>query len=142
MNENIQALLDKLSEDEELLAKFEACETIDEIYELATGIVGGYTKDELWEALKSLNAAEEGDLSDEALAEVSGGGLIKNVWKGVKKGAKTAGKAVSSAAKTVYKPISPVVKGVVDVVKIELDGTAEVLESAADGVKKVRDWID
>ena len=146
MNENIQALLDKLGEDEELLAKFEACETIDEVYELATGIVGGYTKEELWEALKRLNTAEEGDLSDEDLAEVSGGSIIKTVWKGVKKGAKTAGKAVSSAAKTVYEPVGELVTGVgkfvVDIYTGKSDKTANVPESADDGVETLHKFVD
>ena len=122
MNENIQALLDKLSEDEELLGKFEACETIDEIYALATGIVDGYTKDELLEALKSLNAAEEGDLSDEDLAEVSGGNIFKSAWKNVKKGAKKVGKAAVKVGKTV-----------VDTVESGLD-------VVNDGIDAIREW--
>ena len=146
MNENIQSLLDKLSEDEELLAKFEACETIDEIYELATGIVSGYRKDELMEALNSLNSAEEGDLSDDELAAVSGGGFFKSAWKHVKSGAKTAGKAVSSAAKTVYEPVNELVTGVgkfvVDIYTGESDKTANVPESADNGVETLHKFID
>ena len=73
MNENIKALLEKVSGDEELLAKFSACSSVDDAFELAKGIVGGFTKEEFVEAMTALNAADAGDISDEDLAAAAGG---------------------------------------------------------------------
>ena len=73
MNENIKALLEKVTGDEGLLAKFSACGSVDEAFELAKSIAGGFTKEEFLEAAKALSAAADGDISDEDLATASGG---------------------------------------------------------------------
>ena len=73
MNENIKALLEKVTGDEGLLEKFSACGSVDEAYELAKGVVGGFTKEEFLEATKAFSTAADGDISDEDLATASGG---------------------------------------------------------------------
>ena len=73
MNENIKALLEKVSGNDEMLAKFSACKSVDEAYELAQGLVSGYTKEEFIEAMTALDAAENGDISDADLAAAAGG---------------------------------------------------------------------
>ena len=73
MNENIKTLLDKVSEDEALLAKFSACKSVDEAYELAKELVGGFTKEEFTEAMAALSAADGADISDQDLAAAAGG---------------------------------------------------------------------
>lgn len=73
MNENIKALLEKVSGDEGLLAKFSACKSVDEAFELAKELVGGFTKEEFVEAMSALNEADSGDISDGDLTAAAGG---------------------------------------------------------------------
>ena len=75
MNENIKVLLQKIAEDESLTAKFKACQNVDEAYAVASGVADGFTKEEFVAAMKELkaSAANNGDLSEEDLAKMSGG---------------------------------------------------------------------
>ena len=73
MNENIMKFLVKVSESEELQAKFAALATPEEAYELAKTIQDGFTKEEFLEAAAEIAAEADGDISDEALATAAGG---------------------------------------------------------------------
>ena len=129
MNENIKILLDKVSGDEALLAKFSACKSIDEAYELASSLVSGYTKEEFVEVMNALNATDDADISDEDLAEAAGGATsfvsrdpsggpitksvaksITVVSKSVVKSAKEASKFSEEVSKSVAKTASKVSK--------------------------------
>ena len=76
MNENIKALLEKLSKDEAAVAKLQAIKDPDEAYALVSSIQGGFTKEEFIEAIKSLKDAGEGELSDDEIAAAAGGGSM------------------------------------------------------------------
>ena len=73
MNENIQALLQKVAESEELQSRFAKVSTPEQAYEIAKEIQGGYTKEEFLEAAKALAEAMDEDISDEELASAAGG---------------------------------------------------------------------
>ena len=73
MNENIQELLKKIADSEELQAQFGKFETLDDAYELASQIQQGFTKEEFLDAVKVLNEAADDDISDEELAATAGG---------------------------------------------------------------------
>ena len=73
MNENIQALLQKVAESEELQSRFAKVSTPEEAYEIAKEIQGGYTKEEFLEAAKALAEAMDEDIGDEDLASAAGG---------------------------------------------------------------------
>lgn len=73
MNEGIKAFLDRLTEDAELQSKFSGASTPEEAYELAKSVGGGFTMEEFMEAARAIGEAEDGDISDEALASVAGG---------------------------------------------------------------------
>ena len=111
MNENIKILLDKVSGDDALLAKFSACKTVDEAYDLASSLVGGYTKEEFCEVMTALNAADDADISDEDLAEAAGGNVetmlspidSKQVVNSVVDSVSAASKSVVQSAKQVSK---------------------------------------
>ena len=70
MNENIQALLQKIAESEELQGRFEKVSTPEEAYEAAKEIQDGFTKEEFLEAAKALSEAMNEDISDEELEEL------------------------------------------------------------------------
>ena len=73
MNENIQALLQKIAESEELQSRFAQAGTPEEAYEIAKEIQGGFTKEEFLEAAKALAEAADEDIGDEDLASAAGG---------------------------------------------------------------------
>ena len=73
MNENIQALLQKVAESEELQSRFEKVSTPEEAYEIAKEIQGGYTREEFLEAAKALAEAANDDIDDADLAAAAGG---------------------------------------------------------------------
>ena len=73
MNENIQELLKKIADSEELQAQFGKLDTLDEAYELASKLQQGFTKEEFLDAVKVLNEAADDDISDEELAATAGG---------------------------------------------------------------------
>lgn len=75
MNENIQMFLQKLAQDPEVIAKFNATRDPDEAYALASSLQDGFTKEEFISAMTQVSAAlENQDLSDEDLEKISGGG--------------------------------------------------------------------
>ena len=74
MNDKIRVFLQKLAEDSELAAKFKACRTVDEAYEVACSVADGFTKEEFIDAMKLLHAAANGGVSDEDLGKYAGGG--------------------------------------------------------------------
>lgn len=121
MNENIQALLNKLSEDGDLLAKFSACESLDEAYELVSGCVSGISKEEFGEAVSKILQAGEAELSDEELAGISGGGLFKKIGKLI-------GKTVSDSAKFVIRTGETVAE--------------KTVENAVESVKIIHEWAN
>ncbi len=79
MNENIKLLLDKVSKDEALQAKFKDVKNPDEAYKVATSIQGGYTKDEFIAAMKDLRSKASKDLSDDDLEKAAGGDLAQDI---------------------------------------------------------------
>ena len=123
MNENIKALLEKVSGDEGLLAKFSACKSVDEAFELAKELVGGFTKEEFVEAMSALSAAEDADVSDADLSEAAGGedNFVEISAKSVSKSVVGLSKSVASISKDVYdaftKPVNVVDKSVKSVAK-------------------------
>ena len=85
MNENIKLLLEKLGKDEAALAKLQAITDPDEAYALVSTIQGGYTKEELIETMKKIQAAGDGELSDEEVSAAAGGtstieAITTSVW--------------------------------------------------------------
>ena len=73
MNENIKTLLTKITESEELQAKFAGLDTPEKAYELAKTLQDGFTKEEFLEAAKEIAEAQTEDISDEELAAAAGG---------------------------------------------------------------------
>ena len=73
MNENVKALLTRIAESEELQAKFAELDTPEKAYEFAKSLQDGFTQEEFLDAVAALNEADEGDISDEALAAAAGG---------------------------------------------------------------------
>jgi len=73
MNENIQKMLELLSQDEETQKKLSAIHDPEEAYELVTSIHGGYTKEEFIETMTMINAQLNQDIDEEDLAKTSGG---------------------------------------------------------------------
>lgn len=72
MNENIQALVKRVMENEELQSQFEKLETPEEAFELASKLQDGFTKEEFLEAVKGFAAFNE-DITDDELAAIAGG---------------------------------------------------------------------
>ena len=77
MNENIKKLMQKVAADESLQAKMKSFTDIDEAYEFASSIQDGFTKEEFTDIMKKLSEkmSDNGELSDEDLASVAGGGV-------------------------------------------------------------------
>ena len=73
MNENIRVLLEKVSEDQELQAKFSQIRDPDEAYALASSIQPGFTKEELIEAMTAIRDSMNEDLTDDDMAKSAGG---------------------------------------------------------------------
>ena len=95
MNENIQKMLELLSQDEENMKKLAAIRDPDEAYALVTSIHGGYTKEEFIEAMTALNEQINQDIDVEDLSKVAGGDASNKVVTHLATG------AVLSAAGTV-----------------------------------------
>ena len=75
MYENIKEFLKIISADEELQAKMQKAQNIDEAYSLATSVKDGYTKEEFLEVMQKLQAAAQyGELDDKDLLAAAGGG--------------------------------------------------------------------
>ena len=138
MNENIQILLEKVSGDEALLAKFSACKTVDEAYELASSLVSGYTKEEFVEVMNALSAAEDADISDEDLAAAAGGdageAMKLSLFGSAVKTSVEISKTVVKSAKVISEEVpKSVVKSAREVSKF----SEEVSKSVAKSVSKV-----
>lgn len=146
MNENIKALLEKVTGDESLLAKFSACGSADEAYELAKSIVGGYTKEEFAEAMAALSAANDGDISDEDLSEAAGGvdpaltgfgqisELVKDTASEVADSVSEAATKVADSAVAVSEFISN--SEILDVTKKSISKSASAVSNYVEEVSK------
>ncbi len=139
MNENIKKLLDKVSGDEALLAKFSACKSIDEAYDLACTLVDGYSKEEFVKVMTTLNAIEDGDISDEDLAAAAGGDVgdfvdnyasyLSIIGESVKSSV-WASKSIVKSAKVVSEEASKsIVKSAKEVSKLTEDAAKSVAKS-------------
>ena len=89
MNENIKLLFEKLGKDEAAVAKLQAITDPDEAYKFVSAIQGGYTKEELIEAMSQLKGAGDGELSDAEVAAAAGGtstaeAISTSIWTAVK----------------------------------------------------------
>lgn len=73
MNENIRLFLEKMSEDQELQAKFSQIKDPDEAYALASSIQPGFSKEEFITTMTSIRDAMEENLTDEDMAKSAGG---------------------------------------------------------------------
>ena len=73
MNENIQKMMELLSQNEEAMKKLSVISDLDEAYALATSIHGGYTKEEFIEAIKASDDCIDQDMETEDLSKVAGG---------------------------------------------------------------------
>lgn len=148
MNENIKVLLDKVAGDEELLAKFSACKSVDEAFDLARELVGGFTKEEFVEAMTALSAADEGDISDEDLTAAAGGSVSEavsqvkdsivdtynKVTNSINKVSEAVSNSVFDSAKVVSKSIG---KSMTEVIKSIGDAPSAVTNSVTKSVSEV-----
>ncbi len=73
-NENIRKLLEKVSANPELQARFAKIRDTDEAYKLAVSVQDGYTKEEFVTEVKKLYTEATKDLSEEDIARLAGGG--------------------------------------------------------------------
>ena len=135
MNENIKVLLEKVAGDEGLLAKFSACKSVDEAYELAKELVGGFTKEEFVEAMNALNAADDGDISDEDLNAAAGGS--NPVWESIKDVAQTIQKVTNSVNNFSEMIGQPVVNSVNAVTKSAVKSAEQVSKSVVKSAEEV-----
>ena len=142
MNENIKVLVEKVSGNDEMLAKFSACGSVDEAFELAKGIVGGFTKEEFVEAMTALSAADDGDISDDELAGAAGG---EGEWN---EGLSIISEAITDAEEAVTLPVvfdsiskvtdpvgESIVKSATEVSK-SISKSADVISKSATEVSK------
>ncbi len=91
MNEKLMILLEEIQKNEELQEKLRGCNNIEEMYEVSTKYVDGYTMEELKTSLSIANSNLSEELSDEDLEMVAGGSkgnigkMIKNPpkWKDI-----------------------------------------------------------
>lgn len=89
MNENIQKLMKKVSENPEIAAKFSGLTDPEEAFKLASSIQDGFTKEEFMAAVETVKATmeENKELSDEDLNKVAGGDVsdvMETIWVSVK----------------------------------------------------------
>ena len=71
MNENIVQFLKLVEKDSALAAKLSAMKDPEEVFALASSIQGGFTKEEFVEEMDRIN---RGEINDDDLAQLSGGG--------------------------------------------------------------------
>ena len=74
MNENIRAFLEKLGADEDLQKRFAQIRDPEEAYRVASEVQGGFTKEEFLTEMTKMKESLEENLTDEDLAQSSGGG--------------------------------------------------------------------
>jgi predicted ribosomally synthesized peptide with nif11-like leader len=94
MNENIKLLLEKLNEDESIVAKLKEIKDPDEAYALVSSVQGGFTKEEFIDAMMKLGNADSNELSDEEVAAAAGGLSTSDIIR------KTKSIALTSAVST------------------------------------------
>ena len=111
MNENIQIMLQKLSDDEETLKKLTAIHDPEEAYALVSSLQGGYTREEFIEAMNAFSEQLNADLNSGDLAKAAGGVEASDVASAVSAAASLS--AVSGAVSgSVLASVSAVVSGV------------------------------
>ena len=67
------SILEKVSEDADLQAKFSQIKDLDEAYALASSAQSGFTKEELVSEMNKIKEAMEENLTDEDMARSAGG---------------------------------------------------------------------
>ena len=67
------SILEKVSEDADLQAKFSQIKDLDEAYALASSVQSGFTKEELVSEMNKIKEAMEENLTDEDMARSAGG---------------------------------------------------------------------
>lgn len=97
MNENIKAVLEKVSEDADLQAKFSQIKDLDEAYAMASSIRSGFTKEEFVSEMNKIKEAMDEDLTDEDMAR-SAGGNEETILVGVSVASAVTGVSVASAS--------------------------------------------
>lgn len=137
MNESIRVLLEKVSGDEELLAKFSACKSVDEAFDLARELVGGFTKEEFVEAMTALSAADEGDISDEDLTAAAGGSVSEAVSQVKDSIVDTYNKVTNSINKVSEAVSNSVYKSMTEVIMSIGDAPSAVTNSVTKSVSEV-----
>ena len=146
MNENIQALIQKITESEELQAKFAAVGSPEEAYELARTIQEGFPKEEFVEAMTALSAAEDGGITDADLAAAAGGDMddYDNLPDSVKQtvqSAYSAGTGILVASRSIVKSASVVSESIADsateVANSVVKSATEVANSVSKATKEV-----
>ena len=75
MNQAVQGFLTKVLQDEELQAKMQAAENLDEAYAIASSVQSGFTKEEFVAEMEEFqNAiADDEELSEDDLKALAGG---------------------------------------------------------------------
>ena len=75
MNENLEKFFQKVSADEKIQAKMKSFTDIDEAYDYAVSIQGGYSKEEFEAVMTKIVEAstEHDEISDDDLANIAGG---------------------------------------------------------------------
>lgn len=142
MNESILALIKKVTESEELQAKFAALDSPEEAYELAKTIQEGFTKEEFVEVMTALSSAADGDITDEDLAVAAGGTSSVDDWvDGVQEIGDFATKVSNSIADSIADSAGAVSQAVSQSVDNWVSGVKEisafaskVSNSAADSI--------
>jgi len=104
MNENIQKMLELLSQDEETMAKLYIIRDPDEAYALVTSIHGGYTKEEFIETMTAINDSINQDISSDDLNKVAGGRTKEQIKRTAENGA--IGTGIATAISSVFSSVS------------------------------------
>jgi predicted ribosomally synthesized peptide with nif11-like leader len=73
MNVNLKKFLDVLNKDKAVQEKFAAAKSPEEAFEIAAAIQGGYTFEELKDAMVAIQQSIKNELSDKDLDAVAGG---------------------------------------------------------------------
>ena len=102
MNEKIAAALRKITEDEALLAKLQACADPDEAYAIVSSVENGFTKEEFIAAMEQVKAAIDASttLSEDDISKMAGGvdGADVTVAVSVSASAVSATASIAAAA--------------------------------------------
>ena len=77
MNENIKKFFEQVAKDTELQKKLSQFATPEEAYGFASGVQGGFTKDEFVAVMKKVLENSVQDFSEDDLAKIAGGQAIE-----------------------------------------------------------------